>query len=252
MQDGEPNMAKIQLITYNILELGTVSVSGSPDSGYPEERLWDRSQRFYWKVTDIGTFTVEVDQGSSILGIDTIVIEGHNFDGLVLNLQRSNNGSSWTTVTSWTQSGNGQIVKNLDSVMSYRYWKLNIISVTNPQCTEIFIGKGYPFQVRFDQPPGGMDLPNVNWVLTYGGFERSEKRSEDRKKRAYSVFHDQDMSEGSLADYREAVGYLDSYSKPFYIKDHEGDYWLCKLEAFDETYITEGSTERMIEVVEQL
>lgn len=245
-------MAKIKLLTYNILQEGTTTVTGTPDTGYPEERLYDRSQRFYWKVTDTTTFEIEVDQGSSILDVDTLVIEGHNFDGLTLTWQYSDNGSDWDTAKTWSQSGNSQIVKTLSSALSHRYWKLIIASATNPQCAEVFMSYGYPFQVRFDDAPSGQDVPNVNWVQTYGGFERSEKRSSKRRQRSYMLFHDDNMAQGTLANYRTAVGYLSDYSYPFYIKDHEDNYWLCKLLNFDEDYLTEGSTEREVEVIEQI
>jgi hypothetical protein len=245
-------MTTVKLCTYNILEEGTVTITGTPDTGYPESRVYDRSKRFYWKVTGSDTYEIEVDQGGTILDVDTLVVEGHNFSGLTLTWQWSDNGSSWTTAETWAQSDNNQIVKTLTSALNHRYWKLIVASATNPQCAEVFMSYGYPFSIRFDQPPSGDDVDNVNWVLTYGGFERSDKRGDKRRRRIYNVFHDDSMSEGTLANHRTAVGYLDEYSKPFYIIDHESDCWLAKLLTFGERYMTEGSTERQLEVVEQL
>ena len=39
----------IKFYPYNILEFGTVTVTGDPDSGYPESRLYDRAISLYWK-----------------------------------------------------------------------------------------------------------------------------------------------------------------------------------------------------------
>ena len=44
----------VKIWPYNILETGTVVVSGTPDSGYPATRLFDRSINLLWKVTTGG------------------------------------------------------------------------------------------------------------------------------------------------------------------------------------------------------
>jgi hypothetical protein len=246
-------MATVKLYTYNILEDGDVTVTGSPDTGYPEERIFDRARGFYWKRTASATHEIEIDQGGSDdKDVDALIVEGHNFSGLTIQWQYSSNGVDWTTALSWTQADNTKIVKTLAVAVNARYWKLVLNSAVNPQCTEVFMSFGYEFRVRFDDLPAGQDVPNVNWELTYGGFERSDKRGDTRRRRIYSVFHDDSMLVGALADYREAIGYLDEYSKPFYIKDHEGNYWLGRFEAFEESYITEGSAERQMVLLEQL
>jgi len=223
-------MSYIKLFTYNILELGTVTVTGTPDTGFPEERLYDRSIGFYWKYTNTGDISIEVDQGASgNLAVDALIIDKHNFNGRTMHWEYSDNGSDWTpAVTSWAQGDNNQIVKTLSAAITHRYWRVRVISAVNPQCTEVYIGYGYPFQVRFDEPPEESDLDNVVWEETIGGLENSNKLGEERNLRSYSVFLDDGIG-SSLTLWKTAKSYLDSYSKPFYLKDHEDNYKFSRF-----------------------
>lgn len=222
-------MAQVKFATYNLLdrETSAVSVTGSADAGYPESRLYDRSIDFYWKQTASQTIDIEVDQSdSNNLAIDTLVIDRHNFNGYSMKWQWSDNGSVWNSaVTDWTQSGNEQIVKTLDTPLTHRYWRVQIVSAVNPMCTEVFMGYAYPFQVRFDEQPEEMDKSNVIWFETLGGIERSVKLGDVRYGRAYSVF----LEPAQVTNWRTAISYLDEYSLPFYVIDHEGNLWLGRF-----------------------
>jgi hypothetical protein len=141
----------------------------------------------------------------------------------------SDNDSNWfDLVVGWTQGDNNQIVKASTETSIHRYIRLVITSAVNPQCTEIYMGHGYEFQVRFDEPPEELDIDNVLWEETLGGCERSTKLGDVRKGRMYSVFLDPAL----LASWRTAISYLDENSKPFYIKDHEDSYWLGRFRSF--------------------
>ena len=225
-------MADIKLYTYNILDRtgSDVTVTGAPDSGYPEERLWDRSIDFYWKYTASGIITVQVDQGASgNLLVDTLIIDKHNFNGRVMDWKYSDNGADWSNmVDQWTQSDNLQIVKVSTETSTHRYYLLQIASAVNPQCTEIFMSYGYNFKVRFDEPPEEVDIDNVIWEETLGGCERSTKLGDVRKGRMYSVF----LTPTLLTTWRTMLSYLDENSKPFYVKDHESNYWLGRFKTY--------------------
>lgn len=247
-------MAKIRILPFNVLSFDTssVTVTGAPDSGYPESRLYDRSIDFYWKYTASTTVVVQCDQG---VGIDwplvnTLVIDKHNFNGKTLSWEYSSNGSDWSDmVTSWVQGDNLQIVKESSVETAYRYHKFTIASAVNPQCTEVYMGGYYEFQVRFDSPPEDMDVENVIWGSTLGGLERSVKLGGVRKGRMYSLF----LYPAKLTDFRAAVDYMDEYSKPFYIKDHEDDYWLARFIGVPSgLYITEQQQMKDIELLEIL
>ena len=92
-------MAKLTLYTRNILETGTVTMTGTPDSGYPLSRLYDRSKNFYWKDTVTEAKTLLVDQGASnILDVDFLAIVSHNFDALALSWDYSADNAAWGTI----------------------------------------------------------------------------------------------------------------------------------------------------------
>lgn len=117
--------SKIKLFTRNILETGTFTVTGDADSGYPKARLHDRDISLYWKNTSIDNFSFWVDQGASPVAVDSLIINGHNFDGENLYWQYSDNNVVWNNaVTPWLQSGNSQIVKTLTTALTNRYWRL--------------------------------------------------------------------------------------------------------------------------------
>ena len=63
------------LYTNNILESGTLTVSGTADTGFPESRLYDRSISLYWKdtITEAKYFTV--DQGVADLLPESLLFE---------------------------------------------------------------------------------------------------------------------------------------------------------------------------------
>ena len=108
---------------------------------------------------------------------------------------------------------------------------------------------GHEFQVRFDTPPDGMKRTNIGWQESVGGVERSTKYGDRKRARRYSFF----LDETNLANFRSAMDDLDEGSKPFYIKDHEDDVWMCRLTNDPrENYLTPGTTPLTIEVLEKL
>lgn len=230
-------MAKIKIYPYNLLENNTVTVTGTPDSGFAEERLWDRSTAFYWKRTATETIEVVIDQGSDNLPIDFLGIERHNFNGRTMNWQYSANGSGWAdAVTSWAQADNNQIIKTLAAPLSYRYWKLIIASAVNPQCTEIFMSAGYEFQARLDERPRTRDEDNVIWQDSVGGMEYSIKMGEARNIWEYSIY----AEPTSKANLATVLSYLDDYAFPFYLKDHQLVYKFARFASTpDKEWVTD-------------
>jgi len=68
----------------------------------------------------------------------------------------------------------------------------------------------------------------VIWEETLGGCERSTKLGDVRKGRMYSVF----LTPTLLTTWRTMLSYLDENSKPFYVKDHESNYWLGRFKTY--------------------
>ena len=247
-------MAKLRLLTFNVLDFDTtvVGVTGTPDSGYPEARLYDSSIDFYWKYTATGDVTILVDQGAiaSWPVVNTLIIERHNFTGRTMAWEYSDNGSVWyDLIASWVQGDNLQIVKESTETSSHRYLRLVITGAVNPRCSEVYMGGYYEFKVRFDDPPKEKDVDNVVWTATLGGIERSNKLGDVRRGRIYALF----LYPEALIEYREAVAYLDEFSKPFYIRDHENDYWFARFrELPGGSFITEQQQEKEVELLEIL
>lgn len=223
----------ITIYTNNILETGTLTVTGSADSGFPESRLHDRHISLFWKSTVTEAKNYVVDQGASgNIAVDFLAIESHNFNGIAMQWQYSTTGA-WAgeeidAVTDWTQGDNLQIIKIMGSAETKRYWRLTGASMTDPQCSEIFMGLAFKFDLQAEPAPLVADLDNVTWRRSIGGLERSTKFGDKRKERRYDLFL---LNASELLSFRTAMENLDEYSKPFYIKDHEGNYWFARLTA---------------------
>ena len=247
-------MAKIRILPFNVLSLDTsaVAVTSTPDSGYPEVRLYDHSIDFYYRRTATGDWEVVCDQGSGIDWpvVNTLIIDRHNFTGRTLTWEYSTDGAAYNDmVPSWVQGNNLQIVKESSITTAYRYHKFKVAGAVNPLVTEIYMGGYYEFQVRFDDPPEEEDVDNVVWTETLGGIERSTKLGDVRKGRTYSLF----LYPEKLVEWRELIAYLDQYSKPFYIKDHEDDYWFGRFRVLPAgTFVTEQQQEKEINLLEIL
>jgi len=222
--------ATITLYTRNILETGTLVVTGTPDTGYPESRLYDRQISLLWKdtVTEAKTFVVD-QSASGILAVDFLAIEGHNFNGEDMQWQYSTTGA-WAgeevdAVTDWTQGDNAQITKTAAAAQTKRYWRVTVTSMANPKCGEIFMSFGYNFDVMVEPRSERTSLDNVSWRRTVGGPERSTKFGDIRRSRSYGLV----LDSADLTLFRAAMSDLDEYSKPFYILDDEGAYYTCRL-----------------------
>jgi len=244
-------MAKVKLFTKNILEDSTVTVTGTADTGYPESRLFDRAISLYWKDTITEAKTFHVDQGASGWDVvDALFIPKHNFSGYDLTWEYSDDDALWLpAVSGWTQGDNNQIEKTLPSSLTHRYWKVTLSSMANPQCSEIFMGYGYEFQADFHKNPSWEDTPNVVWNQTVGGLERSTKLGNKRRTRSYLMY----LNSTTKVTFRTAMADLDNYSKPFYFKDHEGNYFMARLlDVPPEDFMTEGDLTLPISVIEML
>lgn len=218
----------VTIFTKNILEDATVTITGDADTGYPESRVYDRCASLFWKDTSTVAITFQADQSSTALVVNTLFVEGHNFDGLTMHWEYSSDASSWVNACdSWAQSGNGQIVKTASAAtaITKTHWRVTLSTATNPKCGEIYMSRGYTFNALLSPAPVIAEADNVQWNRTVGGVERATKFGEVRKQRTYTLC----LTTAELVNFRAAMDDLDEYSKPFYIKDHEDSYFLCRL-----------------------
>ncbi len=222
-------MSDIALYTRNILETGTVTVTGDPDTGFPESRLYDRAISLFWKDTITEAKIFVADQGASgNLAVDFLAVHRHNFSGIAMQWQYSSDNFSGDindAVTDWNQSDNSQIVKTLGSAAAHRYWRVTLASMANPKCGEIFMSYGRTFEAKASPSPVYGEKDNVQWNRTVGGLERSTKFGEERRVREYGLF----LSASELTSFKAAMTELNGYAKPFWFKDDEGAYFLCRL-----------------------
>ena len=241
----------ITLYTPNILEDGTVTVTGTADTGYPEARLWDRSISLFWKDTATAAQVYHVDQGASgAIAIDFLAIPKHNWNGEDIQWQWSTNDAAWNDfATDWTQGDNVQIIKTKTALAAKRYWRVTVTSMSNPKASEIFMSKGYTFTVNANPEPTFLDVDNVQWNRSVGGIERSTKFGDKRRTRSYSLF----LDSTDKTNFRVAMAYLDHYTKPFYIRDHEDNYFMCRLQSISpESYDQSSHVIYNIQVIEEL
>lgn len=218
----------ITIYPYNILESGTVTVTGDADTGYPESRLYDRTLSLFWKDTVTEAKEFEVDQGAgSILDVDLLFISGHNFDGEDMQWQHSDNGSVWSdAVTDWSQSGNGQIVKALDPALTHRYWKVTLTSMTDPECAEIFMSLGHVFTVLDEPRPVQAEQSNLQRFESIGGMSRRIKLGDTRRAWTYDI---RLKNAADRANLLTVLGYTDGIVKPVFVKDMDGNYYFMEL-----------------------
>lgn len=254
-------MAAIKLYTRNILETGTVTVTGTPDTGYPEARLYDRAFSLYWLDTSTGNYIFHVDQGASgNVSVDTLIVENHNFDGENCQWQYSTDdfsGDINDAVTDWAQSGNDRIVKTMIAALTKRYWRLDVgagaspATLTNPKAGEIFMTYGWEFEAQANPEPGYVKTTNLYWVRSMGNVERSTRRGDRRRRRSYTLM----LSSSNLANFHSALDELNTAGTDiFYIKDHDANTWPCRfVEDPAEDYLHDIARTRVnFEVIEML
>ncbi len=237
---------------YNILELGTVTVTGTPDTGFPESRLHDRAVSLFWKDTVTEAKTFLVDQGATILPVDFLAIPKHNFSGKDMQWQYSNDNflvDINDAVIDWNQGDNLQIIRTLNNPITNDYWRVTLASITNPKCSEIYMSRGYSFNALREGNPTGCDIDNVRWQKTVGGIERSTKVGNKRKARTYSFW----LSAAEYANFLTVKRYLNDYANPFFFKDHKDNYFMAKFEGMpEENFDHNTHTRVMINIIEML
>lgn len=217
----------IKIMSHNILEDGTVTVTGDPDTGYPEARLYDRSRNLYWRDTVTEAKVFHVDQGASPVAVDMLFISGHNFDAKDMQWQWSDNDADWTdAVTDWTQDGTGDIVKTLSAAATHRYWRVTLAEIQNPLCAEIWMGLRYSFAVMAKPDPVHQYDPNVQWTRSIGGQERSVKLGPAQARRTYMM----KLESADVANLLSVFEDLDHFSLPFVVTDKDGDTYLMRFD----------------------
>jgi hypothetical protein len=194
--------------------------------------LYDWSKNFLWKITtgssveSAENIIFHVNYGAAV-SVDTLFVTNHNFDGFDITWQYSTNNVDWSNaVTGWTQSGDDDIVKELSSSVSARYWRLTVDGA-DLECGEIIMGLAQEFRIQVNPTPRHSDLSNVVWSPSVSGQERSVKLGEKRPVWTYLVRIDST----DLTTLQTILDDLDDYSLPLLLCDKEGDWALARLQS---------------------
>ena len=217
--DGEAGPG-LKLITGNVLETGTVTVTGE-DTDYPKERLWDRDANAPWKyTTSAATLTIEAAQASNPAPVDILIVEGHNFSGKLMAWRHSDDGLSWTDAADpWSQDGPERIVKRIASPVTASYWRLVVADIESPEAAEVVMGlRALGKPCRWPGPGQEGREPNVIEHFSKPGHRWASKRGEERWFADYDL---QALTGSERATLEECLEEIDHVGN-FYIYDHEG------------------------------
>lgn len=209
----------------NILEQSIVTLlQGTEDTDHPLYRLHDRNLSRPFMPTDAETLVVLVDQGPEVppKGVDTLIIpSGHNLDGTMLELRRSDDGIDYVEATEGWVAAKGTVHRTWAEVES-RYWQLIVNSPSlTPSIPEVFLTRGYEWE-RMPLPSSYVSAEDNNIVnrSTSDGRQRFLKSGPGRRNRVYNVSHcNQSMKEEMLSLW-ETWG----EGRPFWLCDHEGQW----------------------------
>jgi len=213
----------------NIMETSTVSLAqgyGTEDPSYPLYRLYDRNIGRPFKTTSAVTTQIKVDQGTSPLAVDRLLIPaGHNLGGLTLAVLYSDNGADWSyAATDWT-AGSGVIDKSW-AAATRRWWLVSINAPTAPpSIPELFLTQTYTWE-RCILKTGPLDsLFNVERAESASGLVRFLVKGDPRRQRVYHVSHAGETQKSNIA----ALNDVWKGACPFWLYDHEGNWLFGEL-----------------------
>jgi len=241
-------MSAVVIFPTNILAEGVTTVTGTADTGYPESRLYDRSPDLYWKVTAGATdYTIEVD--ASMLGddfgydgdvfgmigddfgigltsgasyaVELLYVTGHNFHGKQIYWEYDT-GAGWIEAWAVVVSGSDPVVRTLAVPIMAKTWRLRVMNIVNPTASEVWMGRGYSFDVLAKPNPVHTEISNANWFQNIGGGAFSVKKGDQKLQVDYNV----SIDGAELLAMKEIFIQGDGYSKPFIVKNKDGDYYF--------------------------
>lgn len=148
-------------IGYQNLTYGLTPTASSSATGYPAVAATYPTTFEAWKPTST-TSTWTVNLGSA-KAVDFVGIVG-DMAGCTIAIQRSSNGTTWTTVD--TRTGiTDRINMFLFSSVTYQYWRLSI-TVAIPTIAVVYIGKALAMQRRLYQGHSPVTLSRSTELYT--------------------------------------------------------------------------------------
>jgi len=218
-------MSAIKIGYINILETSTVTVT-TEDADFPAYRLYDRDINKLYKGASTSDQIIKAQQAGTAQAVNALYIpEGHNLNGVAISIQYSSDDSTYTTATSWTQSGTDQILKEF-AERTETYWMVVFSGLSNylniPEC---FLTDLYTFTCS---PSAGLNTTtkfNVDRVESKSGIAHYLQRGETRKSIIYTLNNISDAEKAEMETWLDEWG---GY-KPFLFVDMDGDTFFAEL-----------------------
>lgn len=214
-------MSLIRIATANLLETASsVTDTGTPVSGYPISRLYDRNVAREYRITeDVARETI-ITGGVSAISVNALMIAaGHNVGGLTYTLAKSTDGTNWTTVkTGDFAAGTGVICEEF-SATTGAHWRLTLPTNQDVTITEMLLTTIYTCTDQADRDSSSLRKQlNVASDETTAGSERWISNGPTRRLRSYSF---QNVPEAMANTIETMIDAL-AGAKPFYLCDHQG------------------------------
>ena len=225
---------QITLVFENHMLVGGLSVDdggvvtwGDPDTGFPMSRLYDGMKGLLTKWTN-GPDTIEfiLSLGGAWSGTTNFMAaQGHNFENQSVQGAYSGNGADWTIIETKNPTDGSDLIWDTTD-QSHSYWRIYVTSaMDNPALGEWFVGYGIDYNVQVAPQAGKGFLSNVSWLRSIGESERALLHGSDRKTFNYTLY----LSASDLTTFETQLATMNSFSQPFWLKDHLGNYYHVRF-----------------------
>ena len=189
----------------NLFNKGSVAVGGTP-TNYPVSNAFYYDTVTFWKPASLPTTTyLTLPEATTA---DSLCIAGHNLGskGSTVNLSRSDDGSSWTSVIEFSPSDDTTTMA-LFSQVSSKYWSLTVTGSQAPTITTILLGDRFNFPAGIKAPYTPVWLSQTYDLIvprTMGGqFTGSRVKKLGGETKISLVSVSRDFAENDLLPFRE-------------------------------------------------
>ena len=218
-------MAIIQVGYSNCLESADSITATSSATNYSTNRLKDRDFGKLWLCGSTTTpQRIVINQSTTPIASNCLIAYKHTLDTLGLILEYGSDGVSYSTRTSWTQSGTG-LIKIPYTATTPNFWRLSHTSGTGTmRIAELMLTNLVSFTA---QPQQGLkeskyfcvkSLESKTGISTFLSFTTSKKNLE------YSLI----VGSTDKTYWQNVQTYFDTYG-PFFFIDHQGNEFIAEL-----------------------
>lgn len=222
-------MSLIKIATVNGLELATtVTPTIATVTGNPTSRLYDRNTARPCTTTAAGARSWLITLPSAQNYNTLILGPGHNVGGSAYTLERSSNGTDWTSASSGNVAAGAGAAAISFTGMSRLYWRLGLPADASTTLTEVWLCAPHAFLRNPSRPSGALENKwNVEVDETSAGSARFIEHGPVRRVRNY------DFPNISEAEAIEVAGCIDALeqTRPFWLCDHRGAWIFGILDA---------------------